>query len=433
MTVVALNGKAINWLKPPKANALVLWSKRDMYGRKVIGSLRTIALLDKTDALARKKFGTGIVVIQPSYNKGVAASAGTHDFDACLDVYIPGVSWAEQQRFFRANGWGAYWRKPPKFGNHIHMFALPVPEGSDRSDDYRAGGFKVGRFVDGGWTTLGRKVYGAQVTSYYLRRDALASNLKDNSWFPASITKTVFDLPAWLKAKRPVPVEKPSKPWINVSFLNTWGNSVKGGRTFIDRLPDMVKTSVAGSPALAGFSEVRESQVGSLTKAMNAKGYVLVEYVKTNMLVAYARKHSTIQVQGSSFSLFSKQDGGNKEGVLRVKIKVDGSRAQVGFVHLDVDSPASYKRSNVKETYAALKRFGRTLPNWKTRTVIIGDWNWDHEHVTSLLGPLGFKHIPTGGTTIDAGYVGKDRRTRGGAATKTQSDHKRILVRIGRV
>ena len=196
-----LSGKPIDWNHPPAATERVRWSKRDMYGRVVTGSLRTIAHLNRLNMLAKKKYGAEIVVIQPPYNIGVAASQGTHDKDACLDLYIPGVSWWEQQRFFRANGFACWYRHPPLFGNHIHGFTLPIPEGREHSDDFAT---YVGLYVDGGVSTRGAKVASSQIDDYYNHAFGLAyqhQSGSDRSWFPANINATVFDLDGYIRRR----------------------------------------------------------------------------------------------------------------------------------------------------------------------------------------------------------------------------------------
>lgn len=199
MAVLTLRGKPINWAKPPKPTTKVMWSKRTVYGRAVIGSLRTIAHLDHLDTLSVKKFGTGISVYQSPYNTSVAASAGTHDYDACLDVWIPGVDGFTQQAFFRANGAGAYYRRPEQgFSTHIHYLCLPPREGQNVSDDYRSAGFKVGQYVDGGWSLYGRAVASSQIEDYYSGRTALSGHAVDPSWFPPNRAATVFDLKAYI-------------------------------------------------------------------------------------------------------------------------------------------------------------------------------------------------------------------------------------------
>lgn len=195
MAVLTLKGAPINWENPPRATDIVMWSQRTTSGKRVTGSFRTIAALDKTNDLAKRKFGVGIVCFQPPFNTGVAASEGTHDGDAALDVWIPGVSGETQQSFFRANGWGGYFRTPAQgFMSHIHMFLLPRREGVDVSDDYASGGFKVGVLVDGGWSTQGSRVASSQIEDYYRHRNALASHASDPSWFPSDIESTIFAL-----------------------------------------------------------------------------------------------------------------------------------------------------------------------------------------------------------------------------------------------
>lgn len=204
--VIYLNGRKINWKKPPKPNARVMWSKRDMYGRRVTGSFRHICHLDRLNNLAKARFGVEIVIIQPAYNTTVRASAGTHDKDATVDLYIPGVSWWRQQRFFRANGLGCWYRHPPLFGNHIHGFTLPLREGKSISDDYDVYGFQVGVYVDGGYSTRGGLVTSSQIADYYNQAFGLSGQHtpnSDRSWHPADhpggVEATIFDLNRYVK------------------------------------------------------------------------------------------------------------------------------------------------------------------------------------------------------------------------------------------
>jgi hypothetical protein len=215
MSVLTLTGKAINWDNPPKASARVKWSQPTSGGKPVTGSLRTIAHLDHLDNLARKKFGSGIVVIQPPYNTTVKESAGTHDFDACLDLHIPGVDWRTQERFLRANGFACWWRRPPAFGHHIHGFTLPPQEGLSVSDDFSVAGFKVGRYVDGGYSLFGSMVASSQISDYYSHRTGLAGHGPDDGWFPANIKATIFDLDAYIS--RQWVASKGSDEVVNIS------------------------------------------------------------------------------------------------------------------------------------------------------------------------------------------------------------------------
>lgn len=180
-------GRPVRWDRPQDPTRRVMWDQRDMYGRKVTGSIRTIAHLDQTSARAERRFGSPIVVIQPPYNTTVEASKGTHDFDNCLDFYIPGVPWWTQQRFWRANGGWGWYRFPPKFGNHIHGGCVPVPEGRDPGDDFTT---KVGIYVPD------------QLRDYYNHAFGLYQMHEpgsDKSWFPRDIKARVFDLNLYIE------------------------------------------------------------------------------------------------------------------------------------------------------------------------------------------------------------------------------------------
>lgn len=278
----------------------------------------------------------------------------------------------------------------------------------------------------------------AQVESYKNGRNGLANNGKDDGPEPRQFP-TWQDGIKWAKERqkpktpaKPAKPAKPVKPWFNVSFSNTWWNSVPGGKVAAvsSSAPTLAKDSAAGNPAIATFCEVRQSQLRTLDAEMKGHDYRRVAYAADNMLAAYVRPH--VDFIGQSFSRFTKQDGGNREGVLRLKFRIDGSRAQIGVLHLDHDSPESYKRHNLKQAYNALRRFGivTLLPDWKSRTLIIGDFN-DSDVAAKVLKPLGFKQIETK-SGIDQAWVGSKRVDRGGTSSKTASDHKRIVVRLGR-
>lgn len=193
--VLKLSGKPINWRKPPKPTTRVMWSKKADNGKPVTGSFWFICALVRADNKAHKKFGTGIRVLQPPFNSSVPASAGTHDLDAIIDAYIPGVGWWDQQRFFRKIGFMWWYRHPPKFGNHGHGGPLPPWRGATRSQDYEACGLEVGVYVDGGFSTRGRRVTSSQIDDYYNRALGLAGGHapgSDKSWFPSDIRATIF-------------------------------------------------------------------------------------------------------------------------------------------------------------------------------------------------------------------------------------------------
>jgi hypothetical protein len=150
--------------------------RANIAGRTFTCTRRTEAHLLWTIArLAKLHPGARLVIIQTCYNSGVSASAGTHDFDAVLDVQIVGLDWWAAQRFLRAHGWAAWVREPPTFTWHIHMASLGYVG-------------RVGIFVPG------------QVDDYYRHAFGLAGQHEtgsDDSWFPDDIDATIFDFQQW--------------------------------------------------------------------------------------------------------------------------------------------------------------------------------------------------------------------------------------------
>lgn len=163
---------------------IVYYSRPNIYGTKFKCSRRTAEHLDRT-IYRLKKLGEKnkkqyvLRIIQGSYNTSVAASAGTHDYDAVLDVQIVGMDWDEQQKWLRKNGWAAWYRSPAQgFSPHIHMISLPRYK-----QKWVA---KVGQWVPG------------QVDDYYAHRDGLSSHAPDNTWHPDSIRRTIFNYTTWV-------------------------------------------------------------------------------------------------------------------------------------------------------------------------------------------------------------------------------------------
>ncbi|MFC5676082.1 endonuclease/exonuclease/phosphatase family protein [Aeromicrobium endophyticum] len=357
----------------------------------------------------------GLILTQ-GVNSGAAASAGTHRGLGVLDLYL--------------GRWAAKWRDVLRYAFDIGFFGWYRPE---------LWVWRAGKKVREWKTHMHLGVRGcvraaaslkAQFTSWLRGRNGLQGDGRDAfTYRPKSASKAApYSEPK--PAKPPKPARK-IYPWFNVAFLNGWGNSVEGGRNFLSRVVGMARSLGAGRPAVIGYAELREGQVSALSKELGRKGrgsYRLVAYSEDNMVAAFARPH--VKVLGYSFSKFSKQHGGNVEGVLRVKFIVGGSRAQVGIVHLDHDSPVAFKRSNLTETVAALERYGNTMPSdWKARTVIMGDLN--HPTVGETLEALGFKNAGAG-AAIDEIYVGEDRALRGAGKNDTNSDHPRVWAKLGR-
>ncbi len=88
-------------------------------------NVRTKVLLQRAELY---KGGARFKLTQGSYNKGVAASAGTHDGGGALDVSVRGKSQAEINRMVKAlrrAGFAAWQRTPADgFSPHIHAIAI---------------------------------------------------------------------------------------------------------------------------------------------------------------------------------------------------------------------------------------------------------------------------------------------------------------------
>lgn len=197
--VLRMNGRKVNFARLAKIDydptVRVKWSQKTLYGQTVTGSLRTICHFDRLYTLSLKRFGEPFTVIQPPYNTTVAASAGTHDFDACIDWYIPGIGYWAAQRWGRANGLAGWYRSTNTiWSNHLHGFTLPPSPKGDTNhwDDFGAAGFKVGVYVPG------------QLVDYYNHAYGLSGQHEpgsDGSWFPPNIKSTIFDLDQFIERR----------------------------------------------------------------------------------------------------------------------------------------------------------------------------------------------------------------------------------------
>lgn len=114
---------------------------------------------DKTLRAFRKKFPHAqIAILQGSYHVGFKPSAGTHDRDAVLDVWVSGVSWRDAEQFFRSQGWYGWWRHTGSWAAehswHIHMISPHTPNATgslipSQIASYLRGRLGLARSVDG--------------------------------------------------------------------------------------------------------------------------------------------------------------------------------------------------------------------------------------------------------------------------------------------
>ncbi len=163
-------------------NELITYRLPNIFGQFFKCSRRTAAHLDYTIAELKKVNPQAVFhIIQGCYNTTVSASAGTHDYDAVLDVAIAGMDWNVAQLFLRRHGWAAWWRKPPTFTNHIHMVSLGYTS-------------RVGVFVPG------------QVSDYYANRSGLVGHAMDPT--PHPDPQWVFDFYEYLGENREDQMQK---------------------------------------------------------------------------------------------------------------------------------------------------------------------------------------------------------------------------------
>lgn len=127
---------------------------RTTYGGRTVNQ-RTKVMLQT----AANKFGGPLVLTQGSYNRGVAASAGTHDGGGVVDISVSGMSASRRSTLvqeLRKAGFAAWLRTPAQgFAYHIHACAI-----GDREMAYGAKN---------------------QVQAYFNGRDGLARNGADTN------------------------------------------------------------------------------------------------------------------------------------------------------------------------------------------------------------------------------------------------------------
>ena len=147
-------------------------------------------------------------IIQPCYRSlvpggGADLSEGTHDYDGVFDVRVLGMDWDQAQSYLRWQGWAAWHRTPRQgFTDHIHMATIPRglsgrPTAKQVGEAYAALGLKVGKYIDGGWTTSNphRITTTCQVADYFAHAYGLANahtSGSDKSPFPTDIARTIY-------------------------------------------------------------------------------------------------------------------------------------------------------------------------------------------------------------------------------------------------
>lgn len=163
-------------------------------------SRRTVAHIDYTYDAFRRVFPMRfLLIIQPCYSRGIAASKGSHDYDAVIDFGYIGsltsmgeeVDWRRLEHFLRVHGWAAFYRDWPG-DKHVHAISLP-PWVKGVGYVFRT---VVGYLVDGGRSLTGRVTGGSQINDYVTGLDGLAGHNADTDWRPNP--QPIFNYRAWV-------------------------------------------------------------------------------------------------------------------------------------------------------------------------------------------------------------------------------------------
>lgn len=220
--------------------------------------------------------------------------------------------------------------------------------------------------------------------------------------------------------------------WYAVGFLNMWGDDdARGTATFAARVPRMVDDLVRDRPEVIGVCEVREQQEPLVTGTMRDHGYELVAH--SHRLGIY-REQSTTVAANTGFYRYPAQNAGAVEGVLRARLRVNGSWMHIGVTHLDYRPGFEAGRvRQVTQGAAGMASFGRRWrpDDWLRRSVLVGDFN-SRRRVVAALAPLGFTDAGAG-ARIDLITVGGGRPVLGAGRRPTASDHPAIHATLGRV
>lgn len=162
----------------------VTWNGRTF----TAGSLLLAALFDLQDWLDKHHPGLYVYVVQGAYNTSVAASAGTHDEDGCVDililhrktgrrVWVRGIRWTRAHHFYSWLRRTGAWASPSRW--HFHMIVVGI-EGA---------GCPVGEFVPG------------QIRDARSGRTGLVGHLLESARIFRPKTYIPFPYRAWVERK----------------------------------------------------------------------------------------------------------------------------------------------------------------------------------------------------------------------------------------
>lgn len=205
--------------------------------------------------LAEERLGYELSIVQGSYNKGVAASAGTHDGGGCVD--LKPWDWQNKVRVLRELGFAAWYRPYRKGVWPAHIHAVLI------------GNAKLAPLAK------------QQVQAYKNGRDGLAGNGRDTFWRPAVIKNAAYKEPTvskvvdpiqWALWKITLPIGKNGKPTedypADTAYRPWYGRDTSDRNWLLFRAPvDGVTTSGSGYPR----SELREMNANGTKAAWSSR------------------------------------------------------------------------------------------------------------------------------------------------------------------
>lgn len=178
-------GRLIDWFVRPKSHAEITPEAPmadDRYDKTTHGGKTVDKWTKAALQAAEAKLGYDLTVVQGSYNKGVGASAGTHDGGGVVDL----LAWdhVRKVRALREVGFAAWYRPTIKglWNEHIHAVLIGNEKAADSAK--------------------------RQVVAYRAHRDGLAGNKADPTWHPNPIP--TFAYPPKVAPKPPA--AKPPTP-----------------------------------------------------------------------------------------------------------------------------------------------------------------------------------------------------------------------------
>lgn len=232
---------------------------------------------------------------------------------------------------------------------------------------------------------------------------------------------------------KPDPEDDEWVRWFESRFLNLWGDSDEGARSFDKRAPSMVADLTKGSPEVVSVCELRDDQARkTFTPLMVDAGYFAAHVDAGNGL--YLAKGSQVGYRGTYYLPKKVQGEGRREALLRCRAKVAGHWVHLGVTHLDYRNGPEFDLLRVRQAesvIAAMTRFGARyeLPQ-KHRHLIAMDSNSNSWVRDRAFEPHGYYAVVK--EWVDEQYVGKGRPALATKTIYTESDHRIQAVTLAK-